>query len=566
MKNTLRIGKQIHHNAIFDLEWMFKQMKIVTVSGDHTARLVDVSESELREERMFSGHTRSVKTLAMKQNDLSVFATGSRDGNILVWDTRSTSNIAFIGNPDKIIANAHYSKHTTPSKKKAYQNQHPSISGANSVTGLVFQDENTLISCSAGDGTIKLWDLRKTYKINKKEPNPKFTIPYSGLTAKCGFSNLIIDQECVRLYANCLDNTIYCYNVSNCNPYPIKKYSGHENNTFYVKSCLSSNGTYLLSGSSNHNAYIWNTHFSEPIVKLTGHTAEVTCVAWYQYYDTALVTCSDDYRHKIWRIGPEVLPENWEIHGRGLAEKIITKRCLDDINTISKLKKRRTCPYCDFFSDKQCENCNSGTNTSKRLAIDYLDHPPKRLRSEGNPELQSLYPNNYNEDILGLIDDDFDEISPKRIKLEDTNNKYEKQNSHDNFRTPKSNRFESTSPEAFSPTTNLPNFNVDGCAPHLNYSPQKKADKDWLTKIRVERKLVKEMRDLAYNPNPPTIVKLDNLSPKSRSFKKQGKSGRCHNGKSPLLKFFKVTNNSTLKDTQCVPRASLTECCRNNCT
>ncbi|GJQ81481.1 hypothetical protein Trydic_g14636 [Trypoxylus dichotomus] len=53
-----RIGQRIHHNAIFDLAWMFNQMKIVTVSGDHTARLVDVSESELREERMFSGHTR----------------------------------------------------------------------------------------------------------------------------------------------------------------------------------------------------------------------------------------------------------------------------------------------------------------------------------------------------------------------------------------------------------------------------------------------------------------------------------------------------------------------------
>ncbi|KAI4463386.1 lethal 2 denticleless protein retinoic acid-regulated nuclear matrix-associated protein [Holotrichia oblita] len=538
-----RVGKQIHHNAIFDLAWMFNQMKIVTVSGDHTARLVDVSESELREERMFSGHTRSVKTLAIKQNDSSVFATGSRDGNILIWDTRSTSHIIYISHPDKVILNAHYSKNTTPSKRKLYQNYHPSISG----------------QIHAGDGTIKLWDLRKTYKINKREACPKFVIPYSGSTAKCGFSNLIIDQECVKLYANCLDNTIYCYNVSNCDPNPIKKYSGHENKTFYVKSCLSSDGSYLLSGSSDHNAYIWNTRYSEPIVKLTGHAAEVTCVAWYQFYDTALVTCSDDYRHKIWKIGSEVLPENWEVHGRGLAQKIISKRCLDDIGTIIKVKKRKSCPYCDLFTEKRCENCNSNLGSLKRLPIDYLNYQSKRLHTENNTRtlFETLHPSNHRNSNLDCINEDEDEINPKRPKLEVDKSPT---SIEQKLATPKSYKHsrEETSPEPFSPTTNLPNFNVDGCAPHLNYSPQKRIDKDWLTKMRVERSLIHEMRERANNSIPPKIIKLDNLSPRTRSLKKQNRVTR-NDRQSPLLKYFRITNNSILKDSQCVARTSLAQ-------
>ena len=171
-----------------------------------------------------------------------------------------------------------------------------SISGANSVTGLVFQDKNTLISCSAGDGTIKVWDLRKTYKTSKMEPNARNTIPYSGKTAKFGFSNLMLDRECVRLYANCLDNVIYCYNALTFDAEPVMSYVGHKNTTFYVKSCLSHDGTYLLSGSSDHNAYVWNTHHTSPLVVLKGHSAEVTCVAWQEDVEPKVVTCSDDFR------------------------------------------------------------------------------------------------------------------------------------------------------------------------------------------------------------------------------------------------------------------------------
>lgn len=60
---------------------------------------------------------------------------------------------------------------------------------------------------------------------------------------------------------------------------------GHENGSFYVKSSVSFDGNYLVSGSSDENAYVWNTKGAElseegikPFVKLSSHLAEVTCV------------------------------------------------------------------------------------------------------------------------------------------------------------------------------------------------------------------------------------------------------------------------------------------------
>lgn len=152
-----RHGEQAHFNAIFDLAWMFQQMKIVTVSGDHTAKLFDVSNSRVHAERMFSGHTRSIKTIAVSHSDTSTFATGGRDGTIIVWDTRAKSQVCACLHdcqtilPEKVIHNSHHVTHKviTP-KGKTKKNQLNTISGANSVTGLVFRDVGTLVSCGAG--------------------------------------------------------------------------------------------------------------------------------------------------------------------------------------------------------------------------------------------------------------------------------------------------------------------------------------------------------------------------------------------------------------------------------
>lgn len=62
---------------------------------------------------------------------------------------------------------------------------------------------------------------------------------------------------------------------------PIAAFTGHSNSTFYVKSAISPDDNYLLSGSSDNDAYLWNvkTPQAAPMV-LKGHTKEVTSVDW----------------------------------------------------------------------------------------------------------------------------------------------------------------------------------------------------------------------------------------------------------------------------------------------
>lgn len=67
-----------HHNAIFDLAWKFDQMQLVTGSGDNSSKLFDLGDGDFRPVSVFSGHTRSVKTVAFRKDDSNTFASGKR--------------------------------------------------------------------------------------------------------------------------------------------------------------------------------------------------------------------------------------------------------------------------------------------------------------------------------------------------------------------------------------------------------------------------------------------------------------------------------------------------------
>lgn len=253
-------GEQCHYNAVFDLEWMPGHMKFVSASGDHTARLWEITESKLKMTRMFSGHTRSVKTAAFRRTDPAVFATGGRDGAILIWDTRATLNVDALPRADNCIYSGHAGGPGTPQSAKRKTRQTPKLPPnvcSSSITGLAFQDDYTLVSCGAGDGIVKVWDLRRNYTSYKKEPLPKFSIPYAGSSTFKGFTNLLIDNSGMRLYVNCMDSNIYCYNLSTYSSQPIQQYSGFKNSTFYIKSCLSPDGQYLVSVFFFHFLFFW---------------------------------------------------------------------------------------------------------------------------------------------------------------------------------------------------------------------------------------------------------------------------------------------------------------------
>ncbi|NXD75386.1 DTL protein, partial [Halcyon senegalensis] len=297
---------QAHSNAVFDLAWVPGEHRIVTASGDQTAKVWDVRAGELV--GICKGHQCSLKSVAFSRFEKAVFCTGGRDGNIMVWDTRCNKKDGFYRQVNQISGAHNVVDKQTPSKpKKKRQNLKglaPLVDFQQSVTVVLLQDEHTLISAGAVDGVIKVWDLRKNYAAYRQDPVPFRSFCYPGTsTRKLGYSSLVLDSTGANLFANCTDDSIYMFNMTSLRTTPVAVFSGHQNSTFYIKSSTSPDDQFLVSGSSDCNAYIWKV--SEPSLPprvLLGHSQEVTSIAWCPSDFTKIATCSDDNTVRIWRL------------------------------------------------------------------------------------------------------------------------------------------------------------------------------------------------------------------------------------------------------------------------
>ncbi|XP_068795889.1 denticleless protein homolog isoform X2 [Struthio camelus] len=297
---------QAHSNAVFDIAWVPGEHRIVTASGDQTAKVWDVRAGELL--GICKGHQCSLKSVAFSRFEKAVFCTGGRDGNIMVWDIRCNKKDGFYRQVNQISGAHNVVDKQTPSKtKKRRQNLRglaPLVDFQQSVTVVLLQDEHTLISAGAVDGVIKVWDLRRNYATYRQDPVPFKSFCYPGTsTRKLGYSSLVLDSTGANLFANCTDDSIYMFNMTSLRTTPVAVFSGHQNSTFYIKSSISPDDQFLVSGSSDCNAYIWKV--SEPSLLpriLLGHCQEVTSVAWCPSDFTKIATCSDDNTVRIWRL------------------------------------------------------------------------------------------------------------------------------------------------------------------------------------------------------------------------------------------------------------------------
>jgi hypothetical protein len=145
-----------HANALFDVTWTPHDARIITASGDQSCRLFDVATTD--ELQIFHGHTGSVKSVSCKPGDRNVFASSGRDGNVLVWDVRT-------GAPVMRIAGGHRRPADSGAKRKRGEAGAGGVSPAQSVSSVVYlhDERHMLATAGATDGTVKIWDLRRSH-------------------------------------------------------------------------------------------------------------------------------------------------------------------------------------------------------------------------------------------------------------------------------------------------------------------------------------------------------------------------------------------------------------------
>lgn len=315
--------------------------------GDQFVSVYDVETSQRI--AVLRGHTESVKSVSSIPDNPHIIASGSRDGTVLVFDLRCnkyqpTNEIVTELSIDpestciravNALNKAHFTQTSsfTPQrsilKSKASNINSPSvqhqIKKSSPVACVLYQNDHYLFSAGVTDGLIKIWDTRKIYSHSSKklvEPVPVQIFDYQAdLCTKKGFSSLTFNSSRTHLYSNCMNNYLYESNmltydsnhvrILNQALRPEVHKNFHLNNSNFIKSSISQCDNFIVTGSSDFNAYIYSTNQNSnlacfrkymPVIVLKGHTNEVTTVDWNPIDANQIVTCSDDNTIRLWNV------------------------------------------------------------------------------------------------------------------------------------------------------------------------------------------------------------------------------------------------------------------------
>lgn len=330
-----------HDNAIFDVAWLQDDRAIATASGDATIRIFDVETSTRR--ALLRGHTGSAKCVRPCPSAPHVLLTAARDGNILGFDLRTPaeshsfqdayhSPILKISHPH--TRTVRYSvTQSIGRKRRRIQADGPPTARVGSVTSLVFSPMNhsQLFSAGASDGAVKLWDMRQLRSSRpeaKSSPCDVDTPVASAVPGDetrrddpyktgrpHGIANVDIDSSGRYLLVSSTDSSIYMYNASDIHLGYDKVLTGHTQTSFYIRARFSPDGNFVLSGSADSKAYIWDLQQRtadsalSPILELAGHRGgEASAVDWCKTDMFKVATCADDSTTKVWTLGGHSCP------------------------------------------------------------------------------------------------------------------------------------------------------------------------------------------------------------------------------------------------------------------
>lgn len=90
-----------------------------------------------------------------------------------------------------------------------------------------------------------------------------------------GLTSIHINRKSAKMLVNSMDSVQYVFDMNNLEKEPPLKLTGHQS-SYYIKSIMSPNGQFILSGSKNADLFIWSCQAdSIPQVYQIFHESEV---------------------------------------------------------------------------------------------------------------------------------------------------------------------------------------------------------------------------------------------------------------------------------------------------
>ena len=289
--NERRTRWLAHNNAVFDVQWdAATHCTLATASADQTVRLWDAATAAPTYK--YGGHGGSVKCVAGSAWQAGVWASGGRDGQARVWDSRVAG-----GDVACVAVDA-------PQRKRG---RRPAPPASSTVTAVAWLDERQLCTASSSSACARVWDVRFLSTSSRQQRCVRVLGEEERGGRQYGVSSLHVDSGGQHVLLSCTNHELVCYHWPSAARHCA--YRSHRSN-FYTRARFSPDGRYIACGSTTGAVHVYEHGRGSAAAAggkgrrarvLAGHEDEVGGVEWGRGGEYVLASCGDDHTVRVWR-------------------------------------------------------------------------------------------------------------------------------------------------------------------------------------------------------------------------------------------------------------------------
>jgi WD40 repeat protein len=281
-----------HTRAVLDLHFSPDGARILTGSGDNTARVWDAKTGA--ELFALKGHTDFVTCVAFSP-DRARILTGSYDKTARMWDTKSRAELFALKGHTGAVTSVAFSPDGAHILTGSYDNTArvwDAKTGAElfalkghtgPVTGVAFSPDGARILTGSGDNTARMWDAKTGAELFalKGHSGPVYSVAFS--------------PDGARILTGSWDKSAWLWDAKRR-----AKLFALEGHTGAVTSvAFSPDGAHILTGSYDKTARLWDAKTGAELFALKGHTGPVTSVV-FSRDGARILTGSNDNTARLW--------------------------------------------------------------------------------------------------------------------------------------------------------------------------------------------------------------------------------------------------------------------------
>ncbi|RKF58318.1 U5 small nuclear ribonucleoprotein 40 kDa protein [Golovinomyces cichoracearum] len=242
-----------HKGAVLDLQWSRDARILFSASADMHLASWDLGTGNRI--RRYVGHQEIINSMDISKRGEELLLSGSDDGSIGIWDTRTKTAVSYI------------------------ETDFP-------VTAVALSEVGNEIYSGGIDNDIRVWDMRQR------------EIVYSMLGHMDTVTSLRISPDAQSLLSNSMDSTVRTWDIRPFAPTErlIQTYDGApigmEKNL--IRASWSSDGKRIAAGAGDGTVVVWNSATGKLQYKLPGHKGSVNCAEFSPSSDPIIVSGSSD--------------------------------------------------------------------------------------------------------------------------------------------------------------------------------------------------------------------------------------------------------------------------------